>query len=114
MAEYTLPKDAVRAPIGEAGAEIGENARSEIADRTQGYPCCLQEWAAHSWKAAPGLSVTLKKVVSARGTAVAALDASLFRVRVDRLTPREHNHLRAMADPSPAPFRGERRSWVWR
>jgi hypothetical protein len=33
--------------------------------------------------------------------ATAALDASFFRVRFDRLTPREHDYLRAMAEMGP-------------
>ena len=37
--------------------------------------------------------------------AVAALDGSFFRVRFDRLTPKEKEYLRAMAEPGPGPHR---------
>ena len=60
-------KDAIRVPIEEAGAEIEDDALSEIADRTQGYPYFLQEWGAHSWKAAPGSPVTMGIKVSGVG-----------------------------------------------
>ena len=54
--------------------------------KTEGYPYFLQEWGAHSWNAAPESPVTREHVVSAGEMAVAALDASFFRVRFDRLT----------------------------
>jgi len=38
-------------------------------------------------------------------TAVAALDESFFRVRFDRLTPKEKKYLRAMAELGPGPHR---------
>ena len=41
----------------------------------------------------------------ARVTAIAALDASFFRVRFDRLTPAEKRYLRAMAELGPGPHR---------
>lgn len=43
--------------------------------------------------------------VSASGKATAALDASFFRVRFERLTPREQDYLRAMAELGPGPHR---------
>jgi hypothetical protein len=41
----------------------------------------------------------------ARIRAVAELDASFFRVRLDRLTPAEQKYLRAMASLGPGPHR---------
>jgi len=38
-------------------------------------------------------------------TAIAALDESFFRVRFDRLTPKERKYLRAMAELGPGPHR---------
>ena len=98
-------REAVRVPIEEAGAGIDDDALSEIADRTEGYPYFLQEWGAHSWDAAPKSPVTYEDVRSASASAVAALDASFFRVRFDRLTPKEHEYLRAMAALGPGPHR---------
>lgn len=40
-----------------------------------------------------------------RLTTRAALDASFFRVRFDRLTPSEKRYLRAMAELGPGPHR---------
>src|SRR5271166_3113247 len=44
-------------------------------------------------------------VKSATAKAVASLDQSFFRVRFDRLTPRERAYLRAMAELGPGPHR---------
>ena len=98
-------REAVRVPIEEAGAKIDDDALSEIADRTEGYPYFLQEWGAHSWDAAPKSPVTYEDVGSASASAVSALDASFFRVRFDRLTPKEQEYLRAMAELGPGPHR---------
>ncbi|WP_419941227.1 ATP-binding protein [Candidatus Palauibacter sp.] len=96
---------AIRVPIEEAGASISDDALSEIGARTEGYPYFLQEWGAHSWDAAPESPITRRDVVSAGTRAVAALDASFFRVRFDRLTPKEQEYLRAMAELGPGPHR---------
>ena len=98
-------RSAIRVPIEDAGAEVENDALSEIAGRTEGYPYFLQEWGAHSWNTAPESPITRQDVVSASGRAVAALDASFFRVRFDRLTPREQEYLRAMAELGPGPHR---------
>ena len=49
--------------------------------------------------------MTRQDVASASVKATAALDASFFRVRFDRLTPREQDYLRAMAELGPGPHR---------
>ena len=96
---------AIRVPVEEAGARVDDEALSEIANQTEGYPYFLQEWGAHSWNAASEPPITREDVVSARRKAEAALDASFFRVRFDRLTPREQDYLRAMAELGPGPHR---------
>ena len=103
--DESATRGAIRVPIEDAGVEIDDDALSEIAERTAGYPYFLQEWGAHSWNVAPRSPVTLEDVVSASGKATAALDASFFRVRFDRLTPREQDYLRAMAELGPGPHR---------
>jgi hypothetical protein len=49
--------------------------------------------------------ITLHDVTLASLQAVAALDESFFRVRFDRLTPKEKTYLRAMAELGPGPHR---------
>ena len=103
--DQSAVETAIRGPIEEAGAGISEDALSEIGEHTAGYPYFLQEWGAHSWDAAPESPITREDVVSAGAKAVAALDASFFRVRFDRLTPKEQEYLRAMAELGPGPHR---------
>lgn len=96
---------ALAKPIRDEDAEITPEALSRIIDRTQGYAYFLQEWGKHSWDAAASSPITADDVDAASATAVAALDASFFGVRFDRLTPAEKRYLRAMADLGPGPHR---------
>jgi hypothetical protein len=59
-----------------------------ILELTQGYAYFPQEWGSHTWLAAKQ-SPILPDVVRQATTAIAALDESFFRVRFDRLTPKE-------------------------
>lgn len=96
---------AIVRPVEEQGAEIEPDAVQGIIDATHGYPYFLQEWCKHAWNAAPHSPITNEHVALASQTAVAALDASFFRVRLDRLAPSERRYLRAMATLGPGPHR---------
>lgn len=92
-------------PAEEEGAAYDEDAVQLILQETEGYPYFLQEWGKHAWDAAPASPISLADAEMASITAVAALDASFFHVRFDRLTPREKNYLRAMAELGGGPHR---------
>jgi len=96
-------KRAVREPIHDAGAEIEEVALAGIYQQTKGYPYFLQEWGHHCWNMADESPIRLPDVQQATLRATAALDASFFRVRFDRLTRSEQDYLRAMAEMGPGP-----------
>lgn len=96
---------AVREPVRDEGAEIEPDALDEIAEVTEGYPYFIQQWGKHAWERAAQSPITLEDVRTATTTATAALDKSFFRVRFDRLTPREQDYLRAMAALGPGPHR---------
>ena len=96
---------AIEKPARDEGVEITSDALDRIVAETQGYPYFLQEWGKHAWDAADESPVDLDDVESASLTAVAALDASFFRVRFDRLTPLEKRYLRAMAELGAGPHR---------
>lgn len=98
-------KQALREPIREAGAEIDEEALQRIYEQTAGYPYFLQEWGYHSWDLAAESPIHRADVDRASVTATKALDTSFFRVRFDRLTPREQDYLRAMAELGSGPRR---------
>jgi hypothetical protein len=96
---------AISIPLGEQHVEIDDNALAGILEQTEGYPYFLQEWGKQVWDAADGSPITLDDVNLASDIATAALDASFFRVRFDRLTPAEKRYLRAMAELGPGPHR---------
>ena len=103
--ERESAEQALREPIRQAGADIEEDALRIIVERTEGYPYFLQEWGSHAWDCAPSSPVQQDDVDVATEKAVAALDRSFFRVRFDRLTLREQEYLRAMAELEAGPHR---------
>ena len=98
-------KAAIIRPAREEDVTYIDDAVTEIIRRTEGYPYFLQEWGKHSWNCAVRSPITLSDVKNASDIAVAALDDSFFRVRLDRLRRFETNYLRAMADLGPGPHR---------
>jgi hypothetical protein len=96
---------AIEKPLENEGVAITERALSEILQVTQGYAYFLQQWGSHTWLAAQVSPIDIDAVGAASVTAVAALDESFFRVRFDRLTPKEKKYLRAMAALGEGPHR---------
>lgn len=101
----TDAKNALRKPVEKEDAEIEETALSEIYGMTQGYPYFLQEWGYHTWNIASTSPISLEDVKAAHTAVIQRLDESFFRVRLDRLTPREKDYLRAMAELGSGPHR---------
>ena len=96
---------AIVKPARDIGADYAAQASEQVVRRTRGYPYFLQEWGKHSWDLAEESPIALKDVRAASTEAIAALDESFFRVRFDRLTPKEKYYLRAMAELGPGPHR---------
>lgn len=96
---------AVREPVVQGGADITADALTNIVEQTEGYPYFLQEWGHHSWDVADASPIDIDDVKKATEKATDALDTSFFRVRFDRLTPREQDYLRAMAEMGAGPHR---------
>ena len=92
---------ALREPVNAAGVEFKTAALQEIFRLTQGYPYFLQEWGYQAWNRASASPITLRLVQEATQTVIRRLDENFFRVRFDRLTPREKQYLRAMAHLGP-------------
>lgn len=102
-----LPPEAARAAISEPlkreGIAINEDALEHIVTKTQGYPFFLQEWGYQVWNAAAGSPISLADVSLATKAAMENLDRGFFKVRSNRLTPREKEYLHAMAKLGPGP-----------
>lgn len=98
-------KAAIRQPVNEEGAVIDEGALDEIFLKTRGYPYFLQEWGHQSWNLAVGDTITLNDAKQAETTTLRRLDEGFFKVRFDRLTPKEREYVIAMARLGNGPYR---------
>jgi hypothetical protein len=96
---------AIERPLEKEGVEIASEALEQILRVTKGYAYFLQQWGSHTWRAASQSPISKADVDTASTTAIAALDESFFRVRFDRLTPKEKKYLRAMAELGAGPHR---------
>jgi len=96
---------ALSIPAGDLGVEFETSALDAIVASAQGYPYFLQEWGYHAWNAAQGPVVTGEDIRAVAANVENQLDENFFRVRFDRLTPRERDYLRAMAELGPGPNR---------
>lgn len=98
-------KAAIRQPVNDEGASIDDDALAEIFQKTRGYPYFLQEWGHQSWNLAPGDTITLGDAKQAEATTLKRLDEGFFKVRFDRLTPKEREYVIAMAKLGSGPYR---------
>jgi hypothetical protein len=98
-------KDAIIKPAQLEGVKFDQGAVVQILEQTKRYPYFLQEWGKHAWEAATQSPIRLQDVEAGACTAIAALDASFFMVRFDRLTPSEKRYIRAMAELGAGPHR---------
>jgi hypothetical protein len=98
-------RDAIKSPLLREGVQIDDDALELIVQRTRGYPYFLQEWGAHTWKSAAASPIIKEDVERATVETLRSLDQGFFRVRLDRLTPREREYMRAMAALGPGPHR---------
>ncbi len=88
---------ALQQPICEQGERITDDALEAILVQTQGYPYFLQEWGYQAWNLAPQSPIDLSTITKATRESIRRLDDGFFRVRFDRLTPKEKEYLYALA-----------------
>ena len=98
-------KKAIVNPAKDEDVDIEEAAVKEIISKTQGYPYFIQEWGSNTWDLAEDNPITRDDVINSTDLTVAQLDESFFRVRFDRLTPKEKDYLYAMAKLGAGPHR---------
>jgi len=102
------PEDARQAlaePAERAGVAFLPEAIDAIYAQTQGYPYFLQEWGYQAWNLAPTSTIDAAVVTRTTASSLRRLDEGFFRVRFDRLTPREKDYMRAMATLGAGPHR---------
>ncbi|MBT8457317.1 MAG: ATP-binding protein [Alphaproteobacteria bacterium] len=98
-------RTAIVQPIVDEGESIADDAVARILKETQGYPYYLQEWGFQSWNLAEQSPITVDVVDAATQAALTRLDQGFFRVRYDRLTPKEREYVVAMAGLGSGPYR---------
>lgn len=96
---------ALQDPVRAEGVEFESAALQEIYRLTKGYPYFIQEWGYQAWNHAVASPISLRITKEATSVVRDRLDENFFRVRFDRLTPRERHYLRAMAELGSGPYR---------
>lgn len=96
---------ALREPVSKQGVDFEGKALDKLIRVTKGYPYFLQEWGYQAWNIASASPITLADINRASKRAIKKLDESFFRVRFDRLSPREKEYMRALAHLGPGHHR---------
>lgn len=103
--DNTYAISAIRQPIENEGESITDEALKIIIARTEGYPYFLQEWGYQAWNIADASPINEEDASNASAAALRRLDEGFFRVRFDRLTPKEREYVIAMAKLGKGPYR---------
>lgn len=98
-------RSAIRTPLADEDESITDEALDLILSKTLRYPYFLQEWGYQAWNAAQSSPITLVDVQQGTTAALARLDEGFFKVRFDRLTPKERDYCIAMASLGLGPYR---------
>lgn len=96
-------KDALSIPAEPENVSYTPEALDEAAAITGGYPYFIQELGYAVWTVAEGPQLTVEDITSAVEYYESKLDASFFRVRLDRATELQRAYMRAMAQLGPDP-----------
>lgn len=97
--------NAIRKPIEDEGESIDDDLLYNIVDLTKGYPYFLQEWGFQVWNASIQSPIRIDCIYAAQKEAFRRLDEGFFKVRIDRLTPKEREYVIAMAQLGSGPYR---------
>lgn len=96
---------ALKQPVLAEGERISKAAVELIFEKTGGYPYFLQEWGYQAWNFANESPIDEDDVEKASAAALRRLDEGFFRVRFERLTPKEREYVMAMASLGEGPYR---------
>lgn len=96
---------ALQEPVKQEKVSFTREAIKEIIQVTEGYPYFLQEWGYQAWNIAKKSPIDIHVAKLATDASINRLDQSFFRVRFDRLTPREKEYLLALAELGAEPQR---------
>ena len=92
-------------PARQHDVEYEPYAVALALDWTAGYPFYIQQLGKHIWNLAKGSPIARADVEAAMPIAQAALDASIYEVRIQRVSNQERRYMRAMAELGAGPYR---------
>jgi hypothetical protein len=92
-------------PARQQGVEYAPGAARLALDWTAGYPFYIQQLGKHTWNRAARSPITAVDVREAMPAAQAALDSSIYEVRIRRATDQERRYMRAMAELGHGPYK---------
>lgn len=96
---------AISIPALDEGVDFTPDALDLIVEQARGYPYFLQVWGFHVWNSADESPIGVDAVAAVTPAVLQHLDNNFFLVRFDRLTPKEKEYLRAMAELGAGPHR---------
>ncbi|MEZ5075409.1 MAG: ATP-binding protein [Solirubrobacterales bacterium] len=104
-----LDRDAATAALVEParaqGVDYADDALELALEWTEGYPFYIQQVGKHAWNQAEKTPITRADVEAALPAAQAALDRTIYEVRIQRATANERKYMRAMAELGEGPYR---------
>lgn len=92
-------------PARRQGVEYASDALARALEWTAGYPFYIQQLGKHAWNLATQSPISADDVERAMPVAQAALDKSIYEVRMQRATEGERRYMRAMAELGEGPYR---------
>jgi hypothetical protein len=92
-------------PARQQQVEYAPEALALALTWTEGYPFYIQQLGKHAWNIADSSPIAASVVRDAMPAAQAALDASIYEVRIQRATDRERRYMRAMAELGAGPYK---------
>jgi hypothetical protein len=104
-----LAPDDARAALVEPARQQRVELTAEAVDLalswTEGYPFYIQQLGKHAWNLAERSPIEASVVEAAQPAAQAALDTSIYEVRIQRATDQERRYMRAMAELGAGPYK---------
>jgi AAA ATPase domain len=82
-----------------------KDAIAAALEWTAGYPFYIQQLGKHAWNLASDSPISLQVIERAKPAAQAALDQTMYEVRMQRATNTERRYMRAMAKLGTGPYR---------
>lgn len=91
-------RNALVEPARQLNVVYEDAALDHIIKETAGYPFFLQLWGSHAWEVAPKSPITFAHAKITTQRALKQLDEGIFNSRWERLTERQRQYARALAE----------------